>query len=223
LAQSPDHAKTVNIIMGIIMMTLLKYAIVIILVLIGSPFSRAGAQTGAVKGKVKEQNGKVLESVLVRAVSQKNKDDKHETKSDGNGEFEFTGLPPGNYSLAFEKQGFKTFTTRKLEIVPGETLKLSRVIELAREGDPYAVIRGAVFFGAGYTLPNATVTIERIDGGKKFKQETISREGGEFAFRLKADKAKYRIIANARGFQPATIEIEIESDEVRNIALTLQK
>jgi hypothetical protein len=205
------------------MKTLLKYAIVILLVLIGSPFSQAGVQTGAVKGKVKEQNGKVIEGVLVRAVSSKNKDDRHETKSDSKGEFEFTSLPPGDYSLSFEKQGFKTFTTRKLQVVPGETLKLSRAIEMAREGDPYAVIRGAVFYGAGYTLPNATVTIERIDGMRKFKQETISREGGEFAFRLRADKAKYRIVASARGFQPATVEIEIEADEVRNIALTLQK
>jgi hypothetical protein len=195
----------------------------ILLVLIGSSFSQAGIQTGVLKGKVKEQNGKVIEGVLVRAVNQKNKDDQHETKSDSKGEFEFASLPPGDYSLSFEKQGFKTFTTRKLEIVPGETLKLSRTIELAREGDPYAVIRGAVFYGVGYTLPNATVTIERIDGGKKFKQETISREGGEFAFRLRADKAKYRITASARGFQPATTEIEIENEEVRNIALTLQK
>ena len=42
-------------------------------------------------------------------------------------------------------------------------------------------------------------------------------------FRLKAEKAKYRITANARGFQSTSTEIEIESDEVRNIALTLQQ
>jgi len=67
------------------------------------------------------------------------------------------------------------------------------------------------------------VVIERIDGAKKFKQETISREGGEFAFRLKAEKAKYRITATARGFQPASVEVEIENDEARNVALTLQQ
>jgi hypothetical protein len=200
----------------------LKYAISLAIVLVLSLIS-ADAQTGLVKGKVKERNGKDIEGVVVRATNLKNKEDKRETRSDGKGEFEFTNLPPGDYSLSFEKQGFKTFTTRKLEVIPGETLKLSRTIELAREGDPYAVIRGAVFHGAGYTLPNASVMIERIDGVKKFKQETISREAGEFAFRLKADKAKYRISASARGFQTASIEIEIESDEVRNIALTLQR
>src|SRR5215475_2752463 len=184
--------------------------------------AQSQTQTGALKGRVKERNGKAFEGVIVRATSAENKEDKRETKSDDKGDFEFTALPAGHYSLSFEKQGYKTFITRKLEVAAGETTKLSSLVELSREGEPYAVIRGAVFRGPGYTLPNATVMIERIDGGKKFKQETVSQEGGEFAFRLKADKAKYRVTATARGFQPASIEIEIDGDEARNVALTLQ-
>ncbi|MGH9836894.1 MAG: carboxypeptidase-like regulatory domain-containing protein [Blastocatellia bacterium] len=200
-----------------------RYAIIGALVLATSLIAQASGQTGILKGKVKELNGKALEGVIIRATNAKDSEDKHETKSDGKGEFEFIALPPGQYSLSFEKQGYKSFTTRKLEITPDETTKLSRVIELPREGDPYAVIRGAVFHGLGYTLPNATVTIERIDGGRKFKQETVSQDGGEFAFRLRAEKAKYRLTAVARGFQPASVEIEIEGDEARNVALTLQQ
>ena len=180
------------------------------------------AQTGAVKGRVKERNGKALGGVIVIATNAEHKEDKRETKSDDKGDFEFDALPAGRYSLLFEKQGYKTFITRKLEVAAGETTKLSSAVELSREGEPYAVIRGAVFRGSGYTLPNATLTIERIDGGKKFKQETVSQEGGEFAFRLKAEKAKYRVTATARGFQPASIEIEVAGDEARNVSLTLQ-
>jgi carboxypeptidase family protein len=199
----------------------LKYAMAICLFLL----AQAGAQTttGTVKGKVKEQNGKALEGVLVQATSAADKAQMRETKSDKNGDFEITGLQPGDYSLSFEKQGFKKFSTRKLELAAGETLKLSRTIELRREGEPYALIRGAVLYGQGFTLPNALVTIERIDGGKKFKLETISREAGEFAFRLKPEKAKYRISASGRGFQTSSIEVEIESDELRNVVVTLQK
>ncbi|MCG3162333.1 MAG: hypothetical protein JMDDDDMK_03580 [Acidobacteria bacterium] len=183
---------------------------------------RAGIRAGILKGKVKEPNGKAIEGVTVRAIREKKDEEKRETKSNDKGDFEFADLPAGQYTLSFEKQGYKTFTTRKLEITSGETTKISRAIELPREGDPYAVVRGAVFYGSGYTLPNSTVTIERLDGGKKFKQETVSREGGEFAFRLKAEKAKYRITAAARGFQATSVEIEIENDEARNVALTLQ-
>jgi Carboxypeptidase regulatory-like domain len=202
------------------------YAIICAPLLAALLLAPAGAQsqtqTGALKGRVKERNGKALEGVIVRATNAENKEDKRETKSDDKGDFEFDALPAGRYSLSLEKQGYKTFTTRKLEVAAGETTKLSNAVELSREGEPYAVIRGAIFRGPGYTMPNATVTIERIDSGKKFKQETVSHDGGEFAFRLKAEKAKYRVTATARGFEPASIEIEIGGDEARNVALTLQ-
>jgi len=196
------------------------YVLFATVVLLSASIS-AAAQTGTVKGKVKEEGGKALEGVLVQVISAKNKDDKHEVRSDGKGDFELAGVPAGDYSFSFEKQGYKTFLTRKLAVVGGETLKVSA--ELKREGEPFSLIRGAVLYGVGYSLPNASVTIERIDGGKRFRQEKVSGEGGQFVFRLKAEKAKYRITANARGFQPASAEIEIESDEVRNIALTLQQ
>jgi uncharacterized surface anchored protein len=200
-----------------------RYAIVTGLVLLLTLTICAQTQTGVVKGKVKEEGGKALADVLVQATNIKNKDDKHEAKSDSNGDFTFANLPAGDYALSFTKQGYRIFTTRRLEVTVGETLRLSRTIELKREGEPYSLIRGAVLHGVGYTLPNSLVTIERIDGGKKFKQETIAREGGEFAFRLRAEKAKYRLTATARGFQTASIEVEIDSDEVRNVALTLQQ
>jgi hypothetical protein len=205
---------------GTIMKHRLKYAMAISFFLL----VQASAQTtGTVKGRVKEQNGRELEGVLIRATSDKDGGEPRETRSGSKGDFEFTGLAPGDYSFTFEKPGYKAFRTRKLEVAAGETLKLRSDIELRREGEPFAVIRGAVLYGAGFTLPNAKVTIERIDGGKKFKQETVSREGGEFAFRLKPDKAKYRISASSRGFQTASIEIDIESDDVRNVAVVLQK
>jgi uncharacterized surface anchored protein len=182
-----------------------------------------GGGLGSLKGKVKERNGKSLEGVTIRATVANASEEKRETKSDDKGEFEFANLAPGQYTLSFDKQGYKTFTTRKQEIAPGVVTKLSSVVEMSREGAPYAVIRGAVLYGAGYSLPNATVTIERIDGDKKFKQERVTIDGGEFSFRLKAEKAKYRVTASARGFQPNSLEIEIESDEARNVALTLQQ
>lgn len=200
-----------------------RYAFVVKLVLLFSLSASASAQSGVVKGKVKEQDGKALEGVLVRATNAKNKSDKQETTSDAKGDFEFTNLPGGEYSFSFEKKGYKTFLSRNLTVIGGETLKLKSVVELKRDEAPFAAIRGAVFIEPGYSMPNASVTIERIDGGKKFKDEKVSGEGGQFAFRLKAEKAKYRVTATARGFESASIEIEIESDEIRNIALTLQR
>lgn len=213
----------------------MRYALITLQVLLACAVLYA--QTGVIKGKVKLQDGKTHEGVTVRitraggtGARATTKTDKpadvtgeQEIKTDSKGEFEITGLATGAYVLSFEKPGYKSFTTRRLEVISGETVKLRSLIEMPKEGAPYAVIRGAVLYGVGYSLPNALVTIERIDGGKKFKQETLSHEGGEFTFRLRADKATYRVTATARGFEAASQEITIESDEVRHIALTLQQ
>lgn len=199
-----------------------RYVLLVKLVLLISVVSVFG-QTGIVKGKVKERDGKMLEGVLIRATNVKNKTIVRETKSDSKGDFEFIDLPVGDYSFSLEKKGYATFVSRNLTVTADETLKLKSAIELKREEAPYAAIRGAIFYGAGFSLANATVTIERIDGAGKFKQERLSGEGGEFAFRIKAEKAKYRVTASGKGFQTASTEIEIEGDEVRNVALTLQQ
>jgi hypothetical protein len=221
-----------------------RYAIASVLVLLGCSAISSKAQTdnaptekaarGIVKGRVKLQDSKSHEGVIVRVVKtastgvnsararQEAEENAREVTTDNKGDFEITGLATGNYVFSFSKLGFKGFTSRRLEVLSGETLRL-KLIELSKEGEPYAQIRGAVFYGAGFTLPNAQVTIERIDGGKKFKQEKLSQEGGEFGFTVKAEKATYRITAAAPGFVTATQEITIESDEVRNVALTLQQ
>lgn len=192
---------------------------------------QGSAEFGSLRGKVREQRGKALPGVKVEATRQPDRDRSPEagspaetrtTESNSQGEFLLGSLPPGDYVLSFSLTGYRTFTTRRLTVTAGESVRLSRVIELSREEAPYAVIRGAVLQGVGFTMPNALVTLERIDGGRKFRERTVSREGGEFAFRLRAEKATYRVTASSPGWKPSTQEIEIEGDEVRNIALVLE-
>lgn len=196
---------------------------VLLLVWIVAPAYAAQSSTGSVRGRVKEHNGKWLAGVAVRAVSAKDESSAFETTTDGKGDFELRGLASGDYTLTFARQGYRTFTSRKLSVEAGETVKLSRAIELAPEREPYAVIRGAIFTDEGFSLPNARVMIERVGEGKRFRRETMSHEGGEFAFRLPADKGLYRITASARGFQTASREIEVDSDDVRQVALSLER
>lgn len=213
------------------MKLLLKYTGIILLV--NFIFAVAVyAQEGKISGKVKDNTGDAIEDVVITAYSESivknsnktpSKEKKAETKSDKKGRFNLTKLAPGQYSLTFEKQGYKTFYSRKIDVATDETVVLKQAATLSKEDEPYSIVRGAVLYGAGFTLRNAEVTIERIDGDKKFKLETISQDGGEFAFRLKADKAKYKITAKAKGFTPSSIEIDISNDEVRNIALTLKQ
>ena len=201
----------------------IMYAVPSLLVLLLAGAVSAQAQQATVKGKVKERNGKALSGVAIRAANAANQKDVHETKSDGKGEFEISGLAAGDYVFTFELSGFKTFVTRRLEVKAGDTIKLKTDIELTRESTPYSLIRGAVFSSEGFSMPNVTVVIERIGEGKRFKEEKTSGEGGAFTFRVPAEKASYRITATQRGFKADSKEVEIDSDEIRQIALSLER
>jgi hypothetical protein len=181
-----------------------------------------GQGSGKIKGKVRESGGKTLSGVVVRAVNAGDPGDVRETHSDSSGDFVIDGLSTAEYQLTFTMSGYKVFQTRRLEVKSGDQIQLKRAIELEREHEPYAVIRGAVLRGDGYSLPDAKVTIERLGEGKRFRHDTVSTSGGEFAFRLPAGKATYRVTATARGFAPASKDVEIENDDVRQVALQLQ-
>jgi hypothetical protein len=198
------------------------YAIFGALVLLFAPAVQA-QQAATVKGKVKEQGGKALAGVSIRAVNAANQKDAHEARSDSKGEFEIQGLGGGEYVFTFTLAGFRTFVTRRLEVKAGDTINLRSAIEMSRESAPYALIRGVVFNNQGFSLPNATVTIERIGEGKRLKEERTSGEDGTFSIRLPAEKATYRITATARGFQPDSKEVEVDSDEVKSVALSLER
>jgi Carboxypeptidase regulatory-like domain len=192
----------------------------VVLLLIVLPLFQQG---GIIKGKVKERGGKPVEAVLVVAVNAADASKKHETSSDSKGDFELKNLPAGDYLLSFEKKGFDTFKSRQVPVAAGETVKLRSQVELVRERPPYAIIRGAVFTEEGFTLANALVKIEKITEGKRFKSEAVSQEAGEFSFRLTVEKATYRVTATAKGFEPASKDVEIEGDDVRQIAISLKK
>lgn len=180
-------------------------------------------QAGIIKGKVKERGGKNLDAVRIIAVGATDETKKLETTSNQSGDFEFKGIPAGDYLLTFEKQGYETFKSQKFSVTAGEANRIRGPVELSKEKPPYAIIRGAVFSGEGFTMRNALVRIEKITEGKKFKSEAVSGDGGEFSFRIPAGKATYRLTATAKGFQTISKDVEIEGDDVRQVSLSLTK
>ncbi len=189
------------------------------------------ADTAKIEGKIRDDNGKPLSGVTIKANRAKARalDDKdqapsdYEVKSDDKGNFTFTGLAAGSYSLTFEMKGFKTATTRqRVELTVSGIYQAPKPFELRRE-DPYSLIRGAVLDVAGFSLPNVSITIERLDGKKFKKMEKVSADGGEFAFRLPSESAKYVVTASADGYITASKEISVDSAEIRQVVLQLEK
>jgi hypothetical protein len=194
-------------------------------------FTVAQASGGQIQGKVKEDGGKALAGVTVKATrsvtrsldDQDTKQKDYEVKTNDKGEFVLSGLLAGSYTLTFELTGYRTFVTRRIEIAAGETFKVQRAIEMSREQAPFGLIRGATLDSSGYSLPHVQVTIERTDNKKFKKLEKVSTEGGEFAFRVPAEKGTYRLTASAEGFTTVSKEITIDGDEIRQVVLQLEK
>ena len=195
-----------------------------LLVVLGFQAQLAAAlQSGSVSGKVKARSGKALGLVRVTATRWDDATKSTETLSEDTGEFEIKGLSAGEYVIRLERHGYRSFTSRRLKVDAGDTVKLRSVIELVPDSPPFAMIRGAVFTDDGFSLANASVRIERISDGKKLKRETTSVDGGEFTFKLPSEKAVYRVTANARGFESASKDVEVDADEVRQIAISLPR
>ncbi len=214
---------------GVVIRMMLRALLVLSCTLLsGLPAWADGAK---IQGKVKEEGGKALAGVTVKAErsvtrtlnDQDTKPKDYKVKTNEKGEFAFKDLLEGSYMLTFELTGYRTFVTRRVQLTAGETLKVPRAIEMSREREPFGLIRGATLDSSGYSLQNVQLTLERTDGKKFKKVEKVSFEGGEFAFRVPAEKGTYRITASADGFKTVSKEVTVDGDEIRQVALQLEK
>jgi len=88
------------------------------------------------------------------------------------------------------------------------------------------VIDGAVFDDRGYLVPGARVAIERIpyesEEVQKLKSEQPANAAGEFAFRLPAVPARYRLTASMKGFRDESITVDVGGNERRHVSIQLE-
>ena len=176
--------------------------------------------TGGVKGTVKNTSGDKVSGVTVEA-RQEGKT-VATVQTDGKGDFILANLKPGVYRFIFNKSGLSEGVSGEIAVKAGTFLKLSRLI-LGIDKGTLALVRGSVFDEGGHIVRGAKVVISRITGDSLKKMgEKYSDDNGEFAIRLPAETAKYRISANLNGAEPAVKDFEFSGGEAFHIALTLK-
>src|ERR1019366_1979880 len=76
------------------------------------------AQTGttSVRGVVLDKSGAAVIGARV-VVENAGQALQRETRTNDSGEYKFLGLPPGTYSLTVEKEGFRKFESRALDLL----------------------------------------------------------------------------------------------------------
>ena len=186
------------------------------------------AKTGTLTGRIEDAKGKPLADIEVRAVNSRSRASK-ETVTDKDGTYRLE-LEPDHYTVSFDGEGIRGGTmTQMQQVEPGKETKV-KTIRLSKEKRT-SLVRGAVFGVDGYSLPAVKLKLERIpteeEANEKkkvdsFKQDRISNSRGEFAFRVPAARARYRVTAMLSGYKPQTKVVDVNEDESVPLAFSLE-
>lgn len=183
----------------------------------------ATAQSGGVKGKVKNENERGLAGVDV-TVSQEGKTLKS-ASTDSKGDFFISGLADGLYILHFEKDGYSSGSFRT-EIKKGKVKDLSaRNFVLPQDRGNLVTIQGGVFDATGFSVQGARVEISRLTGGGVWEKikAIYSSQDGEFVFRFQPtdQETKYRVTVSYKGVEPMTKEKATDSAGIYRLSFNL--
>jgi len=113
---------------------------VIALLLILSPVAFAQSRdTGAITGKITDEEGNALPGVNMSLASP-NLMGARATVTDANGDFRFPALPPGEYNLKAELQGFGTAVRESIRVTTTTTLNINMTMKVSAVAEEITVV-----------------------------------------------------------------------------------
>ena len=94
-----------------------------------------------------------------------------------------------------------------------------------KKPEPYALIAGTIYRPPGFALPAAEIRIAAENAPpemklKKIKELTDAR--GEFAVRVPPVPVRYRVDVSAKGYQPATRTVAVETEDRYDLSIVLE-
>ena len=178
------------------------------------------AQTGGVKGKVRNMKGSAIEGATVTARLKG--EDVKSVKSDSKGNFQLTGLEPGVYNFVFEKSGYGAGVKYNVEVKSGSVTSLGDNLALVQDQGSLVILNASVFNQDGRSITGARVEVARIndDGSTKKIATGFTNVSGEFGLRQPEGAAKFRLTAFFKGVS-ASKEITVDSAGRYSTAITL--
>ena len=180
----------------------------------------AFAQTGGIKGRVKNLNGDGISGATVTA--RLNGKDIRSTTAGKKGEFSIDGLDAGMYNLVFDAPGYSAGVKRDVEVTSGKMRDLGDRLILLTDRGSKVILRGSVFSVEGYSARGAAIEIGRVnsDGSVRKLGETVTDDMGEFSFIQPEGRAKLRITATLKDFR-GTKDIDVDSPMVYRFSMSV--
>ncbi|MBM3734779.1 MAG: carboxypeptidase regulatory-like domain-containing protein [Acidobacteria bacterium] len=96
-----------------------------------APFACAQVSTGEISGAVTDQSGAVVAGAKVTADN-KDTGASRQTVTSADGSFVMTLLPPGEYSVSVEAQGFRRLVQQTVPLQVSQRLRLDVVLEVGQ-------------------------------------------------------------------------------------------
>ena len=142
-------------------------------------------------------------------------DYKNSTETESDGFYEFNGLKGGEYTLTYEKSGYKTHT-EPVSLGEGDTVNLGTIaLEMTVKGS----IVGYVVNIEGDPIKSAKVQLKRI---KKKTMTATSDEDGYFLFD-DLESGVYMVIVRKRSYRKVSERITLDEGEEKEMEIVLRK
>lgn len=177
------------------------------------------AQSGGIKGKVRDQRGKGIANAQVEV----RRDSKvvKSANSNAKGEFQISGLKQGVYNISFDADGYSTGVLHGVEVKDG-TRDLGGRLVLSVDQGTQVIVRGSVFYKEGTSVTGAKVDLELVnaDGTTKKLGSAYTTISGDFTFRRPGGSAKLRVTAKFKG-ATGSKDIDVDNAAIYRTAITL--
>lgn len=161
--------------------------------------------TSDVFGYVGDSNGNALQGVTVSIVGNSFS---NRTETNAEGYYEFTSLATGNYTLIYEKEGYRTeildINLKENDVQDLGTLTLEKTVQ--------TTISGYIIDEDENALQGVTVTIE----GGNLSDSTQTNTDGYYEFTNLA-AGNYTLTYEKEGYQTETADITLKENDVRDL------
>ncbi|MEO6803305.1 MAG: carboxypeptidase regulatory-like domain-containing protein, partial [Granulicella sp.] len=152
---------------------LLRWVVLTTLLLCTLPTAFAQLTTADIVGTVTDSTGAVIPNANITVVNIDTHSQRAGT-SNGSGDFQFTLLPVGRYSVAVKAAGFKTANTATLAVEAGDRARADIHMEIGGESETVMVEAQTPLLQADNATVSSTVTAQSVQdlplNGRNFVQ-----------------------------------------------------
>src|SRR5262245_43018917 len=114
------------------------FAFSLIMVANVQPVAAQTTGSATLRGTVKDPTGAIIRDATITIMNERTKDER-KAKSSEDGNFTFTALTPGNYTIKTEAAGFKTMTQTGFPIETSDTKGLDISMEVGQPSETVTV------------------------------------------------------------------------------------